>query len=88
MKEIIKNNDMNKNLPLGAENDPRAPWNEKEPETVDFNSTVTIIISKKISFQIEEGLNRSDKNNSVIEELKKDFNIEEWEINDLDYEYK
>lgn len=76
------------NLPLGAENDPRAPWNEEEPETVDFNSTVTIIISKKISFQIEEGLNRSDKNNSVIEELKKDFNIEEWEINDLDYEYE
>ena len=74
------------NLPLGAENDPRAPWNEGEPETVDFNSTVTIIISKTISFQIEEGLNRSDKNNSIIEELKKDFNIEEWEINDLDYE--
>ena len=79
---------MDKNLPLGTKNDPRAPWNEKEPETVDFNSTVTIIISKKISFQIEEGLNRSDKNNSVIEELKKDFNIEEWEINDLDYEYE
>lgn len=74
------------NLPLGAENDPRAPWNEEEPETVDFNSTVTIIISKEISFQIEEGLDRSDINNSVIEELKKDFNIEEWEINDLDYE--
>ena len=31
---------MDKNLPLGAENDPRAPWNEKEPKAEKTRSRI------------------------------------------------
>ena len=79
---------MDKNLPLGAKNDPRAPWNEKEPEMQDLDLKVTFIISKNISITTKKFIDTDELLKIIEDEVKENFKIEEWEINDIDYEYE
>jgi hypothetical protein len=49
--------------PLGAANDPKAPWNEKENPEVEIDVTVSITLSKTVTVKvrdydiIDEGVN-------------------------------
>lgn len=84
----LNGNKMSSNLPPGAENDPRAPWNEKKPELVKVEVELSIILSKKVKLVLEEGYTP----NQVFELLKEyvdDWLSKEkdkWEVSDIDYE--
>lgn len=49
--------------PLGAANDPRAPWNEEENPEVEIDVTVSVTLSKTVKVKVkdydivEEGMN-------------------------------
>ena len=74
------------NLPLGAKNDPRAPWNEKEPTMQDLDLKVIFIISKNVSITAKEPVDTDELLRIIKDEVKENFRIEEWEIDDIDWE--
>jgi hypothetical protein len=53
--------------PLGAENDPRAPYNEKPKEKVKVNVTVSVTYSKTFDVEVEEGYESTDLIDAVKE---------------------
>lgn len=53
--------------PLGAENDPRAPYNEKQKEKVKVNVTVSVTYSKTFDVEVEEGYESTDLIDAVKE---------------------
>lgn len=76
---------MSKNLPLGAENDPRAPWNEEELKLEDVQLDITLTISSIITLQIPEGSTNKDINMELKSFIGDDFNGNDWKINDIDW---
>ena len=79
---------MSSNLPLGAENDPRAPWNEPEPKLIDIEVDVVVTISKTIKIQIEDGYHNSNLYDTIKDYVDTIFSKEknDWEVLDIDYE--
>ena len=79
---------MSNNLPLGAENDPRAPWNQPEPELIDLEVEVVVTISKKINVQIEDGYTNLDLYDTLKDYVDTKFSKEKnnWEVIEVDYE--
>ena len=79
---------MSNNLPLGAENDPRAPWNEPEPELIDLEVEVVVTISKKINVQIDNGYTNLDLYDTLKDYVDTKFSKEKnnWEVIEVDYE--
>jgi vancomycin resistance protein YoaR len=55
--------------PLGAENDPRAPYNQKDPEKVKVKVTVSVTYHKDFEVKVEEGYSDADLRDA-IEEMK------------------
>ena len=53
--------------PFGAENDPRAPYNEKPKEKIEVNVTVSVTYSKTLKVVIEEGYELPDLIEAVQE---------------------
>ena len=53
--------------PLGAENDPRAPYNEKPKKKVEVNVTVSVTYSKTLNMIVEEGYELPDLIEAVQE---------------------
>ena len=53
--------------PLGAENDPRAPYNEKPKKKVEVDVTVSVTYSKTLKVVIEEGYELPDLIEAVQE---------------------
>ena len=79
---------MSSNLPLGAENDPRAPWNQPEPELIDLEVEVVVTISKKINVQIDNGYTNLDLYDTLKDYVDTKFSKEKnnWEVIEVDYE--
>lgn len=79
---------MSNNLPLGAENDPRAPWNQPEPELIDLEVEVVVTISKKINVQIDNGYTNLDLYDTLKDYVDTKFSKEKnnWEVIEVDYE--
>ena len=48
------------NYPLGAKYDPRAPYNQKEPELVKKKILVSVTLSKSIELEVPEDFTRVD----------------------------
>ena len=53
--------------PLGAENDARAPYNEKPKKKVEVNVTVSVTYSKTLNVIVEEGYELPDLIEAVQE---------------------
>ena len=53
--------------PPGAENDPRAPYNEKPKKKVEVNVTVSVTYSKTLNVVVEEGYTNIDLIEAVEE---------------------
>jgi hypothetical protein len=75
--------------PLGAKYDPRAPYNQKEPELVKKKIFVSITLSKSIELEVPEDFDRvalceAFNSSPEYEELKslwdKHWNEDEFEI--------
>ena len=79
---------MSNNLPLGAENDPRAPWNEPEPKLIDVEVKLDIIVASNVTVQMEEGYTSTELNDTLIRYAESKFSKEknDWKVIDIDYE--
>ena len=79
---------MSNNLPLGAENDPRAPWNESEPKLIFVEVKLDVIVTRKVTIQMKEDYTDSDLEDILIgyayKKLSKEKN--DWKVMDIDYE--
>lgn len=78
--------------PLGAADDPRAPYNQKEPKDIEVEVTVSVTYSKTFKIVVPENYERPDlidavKNggylpNSILEEkteaLKEELETNNW----------
>lgn len=53
------------NYPPGAANDPRAPYNQKEPETIKVKVCVSVTYSKELEVEVEEGYSEIDLRDAV-----------------------
>lgn len=45
---------MSGDYPLGAKNDPRAPWNEEENPEVEIDVTVSVTLSKTVTVKVRD----------------------------------
>ena len=54
--------------PLGASNDPRAPYNEKPKKKVLVNVTISVTYSKTLDIAVDEGYTDADLK-EVVEEM-------------------
>ena len=77
---------MSKNLPLGAENDPRAPWNEKERGTEELNLEVYIISTKDITIEVPKKASTQEIRDILKTLFKDDFKKIRWNIVEIDWE--
>ncbi len=78
---------MSNNLPLGAENDPRAPWNEPEPKLIDIEVELNIIVTRNVTVQMEEGFTSTELDDTLIRYVESKFSKEknDWKVMDIDY---
>ena len=76
------------NYPLGAINDPRAPYNESLIEYKDFTVEVSVELGTmiKVISEVDENgyVDTEDFRNNVIKELKQKYNIDEKDTTLLD----
>ena len=79
---------MSSNLPLGAENDPRAPWNEPEPKLLDIEVELDIIVTRNVTVQMEEGFTSTELDDTLIRYAESKFSKEknDWKVMNTDYE--
>lgn len=79
---------MSNNLPLGAENDPRAPWNEPEPKLIDVEVGLEVIVTRNVTVQMEEGFTSTELDNTLISYAESKFHKEKnnWKVMDIAYE--
>ena len=78
---------MSNNLPLGAENDPRAPWNEPEPELIDVEVELEVIVTRNVIIQMSEGYISTELNDALVSYAESKFYKEKnnWKVIDIDY---
>ena len=79
---------MSNNLPLGAENDPRAPWNEPEPKLIDVEVGLDVIVTRNVILQMKEGYASTELEDALIRYAESKFHKEknDWKVMDIDYE--
>lgn len=79
---------MSNNLPLGAENDPRAPWNEPEPKLIDVEVGLDVIVTRNVIVQMKEGYTSTELEEALIRYADSKFHKEknDWKVMDIDYE--
>ena len=53
--------------PLGADQDPRAPWNQKDPEKIKVKVTVSVTYHKDFEVEVEEGYTDADLREAIEE---------------------
>lgn len=78
---------MSNNLPLGAENDPRAPWNEPEPKLIDVEVGLDVIVTRNVIVQMEEGYTSTELDDTLIRYAESKFSKEknDWKVVNIDY---
>lgn len=77
---------MSNNLPLGAENDPRAPWNEKPIETEEIEVEVILVVSRNVTLKVPVGADNMDINVAVDNYVNATYNDEKWILNYHDWD--
>lgn len=53
--------------PLGADQDPRAPWKQKDPEKIKVKVTVSVTYHKDFEVEVEEGYTDADLREAIEE---------------------
>lgn len=59
----------NGNYPMGAENDPNAPWKQEEPEYKEVEVTISLTISKTVKIVVPDVEKLDD---SILKEAVKE----------------
>ena len=73
------------NLPAGAENDPRAPWNEPEVEYETLDLEVSLTVTKSISIEVVRGSDNIEIAENIRTEVEKGLSEIGWKIEDIDW---
>lgn len=73
------------NLPAGAENDPRAPWNEPEVEYKTLDLEVSLTVTKSISIEVVRGSDNIEIAENIRTEVEKGLSEIGWKIEDVDW---
>ncbi len=73
------------NYPLGAKDDPRAPWNEKPTRTEEIEVEVVLTVSKNVTLKVPVDADNMDINVAVGNYVGVVYNDEEWILNECDW---
>lgn len=73
------------NLPEGAENDPRAPYNEPEVEYETLDLDVSLTVTKTISIEVQKGSDNPTISEAVKEAVSDELEGIGWCIEDIDW---
>jgi hypothetical protein len=74
------------NYPPGAENDPRAPYNEPKPESYVVSVNVEVYLGTTIEVEVQNPMDKNEVYNKVKEVVISKYNIdgEDTWFNDID----
>ena len=73
------------NYPLGAKDDPRAPWNEKPIRTEEIEVEIVLTVSKNVTLKVPVDADNMDINAAVGNYVGVVYNDEEWILNECDW---
>lgn len=73
------------NYPLGAKDDPRAPWNEQPVKTEEIEVEVVLTVSKNVTLKVPVDADNMDINVAVGNYVGVVYNDEEWILNECDW---
>lgn len=73
------------NYPPGAENDPRAPYNEPKPESYIVSVDVEVYLGTTIEVEVQNPMDKNEVYNRVKEVVISKYNIDEEDtcLNDI-----
>lgn len=64
------------NYPPGAENDPRAPYNEPKPESYIVSVDVEVYLGTTIEIEVQNPMDKNEVYNQVKEVVISKYNID------------
>jgi hypothetical protein len=64
------------NYPLGAENDPRAPYNEPKPESYVVSVDVEVYLGTTIEVEVQNPMDKNEVYDQVKEAVISKYNID------------
>lgn len=64
------------NYPLGAENDPRAPYNEPKPESYVVSVDVEVYLGTTIEVEVQNPMDKNEVYDQVKEVIISKYNID------------
>ena len=73
------------NYPLGAKDDPRAPWNEKPIRTEEIEVEVVLTVSRNVSLKVPIGADIMDISIAVDNYVNNVYDNEDWTVNEIDW---
>ena len=83
--KFIKNNVDMSNYPLGAKDDPRAPWNEKPIRMKEVEVEVVLTVSRNVSLKVPIDADVLDVSIAVENYIDNVYNDKDWIVNEIDW---
>ena len=73
------------NYPLGAKDDPRAPWNEKPVRTEEIEVEVVLTVSRNVTLKVPIDADVLDVSIAVENYVDNVYDNEDWIVDDVDW---
>lgn len=73
------------NYPLGAKDDPRAPWNEKPIRTKEIEVEVVLTVSRNVTLKVPIDADVLDVSVAVENYINNVYNDKDWIVNEIDW---
>ncbi len=73
------------NYPLGAKDDPRAPWNEKPIRMKEIEVEVVLTISRNATLKVPIDADIMDISIAVENYVDSSYRDEDWTVNEKDW---
>lgn len=73
------------NYPLGAKDDPRAPWNEKPIKMDEIEVEVVLTVSRNVTLKVPIDADVLDVSIAVENYVNNVYDNEDWTVNEVDW---
>lgn len=73
------------NYPLGAKDDPRAPWNEKPIRMDEIEVEVVLTVSRNVTLKVPIDADVLDVSIAVENYVNNVYDNEDWTVNEVDW---
>ncbi len=73
------------NYPLGAKDDPRAPWNEQPIRAEVVEVEVVLTVSRNVRLKVPIGADIMDISIAVDNYVNNVYDNEDWTVNEIDW---